>query len=391
MNLKGTTYLGLKYLQRHRGKAALLIFAISLSLFLPLAILTVVRNAESHLRYRADSTPLLLGAPGSQLELVFNGLYYSKPGIRQMESGMAKEVRKDGLCSSIPLYVRYQARGYRIVGTSIDYFRFRGLKAEKGQLFARLGQCVLGAEVAEELGLGVGDSIISTAEQMFDIAGVYPLKMKIVGVLAPSGGADDRALFTDLKTTWVIEGIAHGHQEAAENDDTVLEKDGENLALNASVVEYTEITPDNVNSFHFHGDPDTFPITAAIVLPKDRKSETILLGRYQSDTAAAQLLRPAEVMDDLFATVFQVRNLVVASLVAVGIAAALISALVFVLSNRLRAREFESLANIGAAPGSVRLLIAFEAVFVVLVSLLLTGILLGILQLILPALLQQLT
>lgn len=391
MNLGGTTYLGLRYLQRHRGKAGLLIFAISLSLFLPLAILVTVQKAETHLRTRSDSTPLLLGAPGSQLELVFNALYYSKPDIAQLEAGQAKEPSKDGLGKSIPIYARYQARGYRIVGTTIDYFPFRDLRPAQGMLFTRLGQCVLGSEVAEALSLKVGDSIISTPEQMFDIAGVYPLKMEVCGILASSGGADDRAVFVDLKTAWIIEGIAHGHQEAAADDKTVLEKQGENLALNASVVEYTEITPENINSFHFHGDPDTFPITAAIILPKDQKAETILLGRYQTDGAGAQLIRPDQVMDDLFDTVFQVRNLVVASLIAIGIASAMIATLVFLLSNRLRAREFESLANIGASPGSVRLLVGFEALFVVLASLLVVGVLLGILHLVVPQVLVQLT
>ncbi len=39
----------------------------------------------------------------------------------------------------------------------------------------------------------LGESIMSASENLFDIAGEYPLKMKIVGVLRPSGTPDDRA------------------------------------------------------------------------------------------------------------------------------------------------------------------------------------------------------
>ena len=41
---------------------------------------------------------------------------------------------------------------------------------------------------------------------LFDLAGVYPLKMHVAGVLEPTGGPDDAAVFVDIRTSWVIEG-----------------------------------------------------------------------------------------------------------------------------------------------------------------------------------------
>lgn len=388
MNLPGAIYLGTRYLARHRGKAVLLISAITLSLFLPLAISLVVRQAEAQLRARAEVTPLLLGAKGSPLELVFNGLYFSKPDLAKITHGTAQQLLADGQAKVIPIYARYSARKNRIVGASLEYFRFRNLKIADGRMMTRLGDCVLGASVAEKLGLGPGDTVVSTPEQMFDIAGVYPLKMRITGVLAPSNGPDDRVLFVDLKTAWIIEGIAHGHEDAT--PETTLETEDGVAKLNASVREYTEITDANVDSFHFHGDVADFPITAAIVLPKDDRAAALLLGKFVGDSATEQLIRPARVMSELFDTVFQIRNLVVAALAAVGIASALIAGLVFLLSNRLRAREFESLANIGADPATVRLLVLFEAAFVCLTSILIAGLLLLILMAITPLLLPTL-
>jgi len=392
MNLGGSIYLGRRYLRRHRRKAVLLVSAITLSIFLPLAISLVVRAAEEHLRSRSAATPLLLGAPGSPLELVFNSVYFSRPGVDTIPVGAARRVGDDGLARIIPLYARYEARGFPIVGTTLDYFTFRGLRVARGRLFTRLGDCVLGAAAARSLSLGPGDSLVSTPEQVFDLAGVYPLKMRVTGVLAPSGTPDDQALIVDLKTAWIIEGIAHGHQDAATaGADTVLENQGDNIALNASVVEYTEITPENAASFHFHGDPGSFPVSGAIVIPRDAKAATILLGRFLGEDATARLVRPDDVMAELFATVFRIRDFVVAALASIGVMAALIAALVFLLSNRLRAREFESLANIGADPASVRLLVAFEALFVILASLGLAGLLVLTLHLTLPKLLPIFT
>lgn len=396
MNVRGTMHVGWRYLGRHRRKTALLVATITVSLFLPLAILIVVGQAETHLRARSAGTPLMIGSPGSPLELVFNGLYFSEPDVATLGVGTVNAAGGDGLGLVIPLHARHEVRqgraAHRVVGTSLDYFDLRELRVADGTLFVRLGDCVLGAGAARSLDVGPGDFIITAPEQVFDLAGVYPLRMQVAGVLAPRGDADDQAIFCDLRTAWIIDGIAHGHQAPAEDEAAVLAREeGGNVVMNASVVEYTQITPDNVASFHFHGDPEDFPVTAGIVVPRDAKAETILLGRYLGAGKPAQLIRPDDVMDELFATVFQVRDLVVAALAAVGVMVAIIVTLVFVLSNRLRAREFESLANLGADRGSVRLLVAFEAGFVLVASVAGTAMLAGGLTLVVPRLLPLLT
>lgn len=392
MNVGGAFQLGWAYLRRQRIKTALLVGALTLTMVLPAAILVLVSQTERHLRARAEATPLLMGAPGSALELVFNGLYFSKPEVATLARRQAEEAGRDRLATVIPIYARYSAKGHRIVGTTLDYFRFRGLEVGAGKMMSRLGDCVVGAAVAEAAKVKPGDSLVSTPEAVFDLAGVYPLKMRVVGILAPTGTPDDRAVFVDVKTAWIIEGLAHGHEDAREVDESqVLSQEGGGgpVVMNASVVEYTEITEENVGSFHFHGDPEDFPLSSAIIVPRDEKSRTILLGRYQEvEPTGVQMVEPGKVMDELFATVFQVQRLVVAALGLVGIASLMIALLVFLLSNRLRAREFSSLRQIGADPASIRLLIAFEGGFVILASALLSAALVIVLRGAAPALVR---
>ena len=52
----------------------------------------------------------------------------------------------------------------------------------------------------------------------------------------------------------------------------VLSREGDTIVANASVVQYAEITPDNIDSFHFHGSTADYPISAVIAVPNDRKS-----------------------------------------------------------------------------------------------------------------------
>lgn len=390
MNWSGLVFLGMRYVQRNRGKVTLLIAAFTLVWLLPLSIGLLVKRAETQLRARAVETPLLLGKTGSALELTFNGLYFTKPAIATLPYRQVEEVRESGLAEAIPLYARFSASGYRIVGTSLEYFDFRGLEYAEGRPLLRLGECVIGATVAEREGLKEGDSLISSPETLFDLAGVYPLKMKVVGILAPSATPDDGAVFVDPKTTWIIEGLGHGHVEAAESsaDQQLKADDSEAVKLNASVVQYNEVTPENAASFHFHGEIGDNPFTSIIVIPNDAKSQAIIKGRYAA-SEALQLISPEEEMDELFATVFSVQQLVLWLLGVVGAATLLIGGLVFLLSHRLRREEFGHLRRIGADTATLRALIAFEAGFVILSSLVVSGIGLFLTDQLAPALIRS--
>ncbi|MEX2580900.1 MAG: ABC transporter permease [Verrucomicrobiales bacterium] len=376
MNWSGVAFLGTRYLARHRRTTLLLVIAFTLVWLLPTSIALVVGKVEEQLRSRAADTPLLLGHPGSPLELVFNGLYFTKPGLATLPLKEATAAAEDGLAQSIPIYARFSAGGHRIVGTNLDYFRFRGLEIAEGRSLVRLGECVVGAKVAEANRLSPGDFIVSSPETLFDLAGVYPLKMKVSGILEPTGSPDDRAIFVDLKTAWIIEGLGHGHDEADElDDDQRLEssEEDEAVSLNASVMEYNEVTPETMDRFHFHGDLEDYPVTAAIVVPNDAKSRALVKGRYASDSSV-QLVSPERAMDELFATVFSVQRFVIWLLGAIGAATIAIGALVFLLSHRLRQDEFRHLRQLGADLATIRALVAFEAAFVVLASLALSAV-----------------
>ena len=358
-------YLAWRYLAFHRLKTFILLTSITLILYLPVGLRVLVNQSSEQLTRRAEATPLVLGSKGSPLELVLNTLYFRSDFPDLMDYSESARVADTGLAPVIPMYVRYNAQGYPIVGTSFEYFDYRGLRPSSGRLFAMLGECVLGARVARMLGARVGDSVISSPENLFDLAGEYPLKMTIVGILALSDTPDDDAIFADVKTVWIIEGIGHGHQDLTKREaaSAVLSREGNRVVANASIVQYNEITEENADEFHFHGDISEYPLTAVIAFPPEQKSSALLQGRYQSD-ASAQIVRPSEVMGELLDTILTVESFIVAGAVIVGLATLATTSLVFMLSLRLRRREMETLFKIGGSRGSVGALMASEMVVV---------------------------
>ncbi|NIO15604.1 MAG: hypothetical protein GTN70_01150 [Deltaproteobacteria bacterium] len=124
----------------------------------------------------------------------------------------------------------------------------------------------------------------------------------------------------DIKTAWIIQGLGHGHEDVTKiKDDTeVLSRSDTSVTAGAKPYHFTEITGENVGSFHFHGDSSIYPITAVAAVPKDAKSGTILRGRYLSGEEGHQIVRPVEVIDGLLQSIFRIKNVLDAVISVVG-------------------------------------------------------------------------
>ena len=374
-------YIAWRYLGFNRARTLTLVTCVTLIAFLPLALELLLDESERQLVSRAEATPLLVGAKGSALDLVMNSLYFGQTVPELVSMAAVDRINESELALPIPLYVRFRARGFPIVGTTLDYFDFRGLQVVAGNQLVMLGDCLLGARVAQELGLGPGDSLLSSPETVFDLAGVYPLKMRVTGVLAESHGPDDLAVFVDVKTAWIIQGLVHGHADLQSVTDPtlVMQRSDGNVTATAKVLQFNEITADNVGSFHFHGDPAGYPITGVIAVPNDDKAGAILRGRYIGADAAnenQQIEVPGKVVGELLDTVFRVKSILDAVILLVGIATFLALTLVFALSLRLRQREVQTIFKLGCSRSTIARLMAAEIAIILATSGVVTALLL---------------
>lgn len=373
--MRDLLYLAWRYLVYYRIKTVVLVGSITLIVYLPAGLNTLVSESANELTSRAEATPLLLGAKGSPLELVLSSLYFESDTPPTLRYAEVTRLEESALASVIPLYTRFKTRDSTIVGTSLDYFAFRGLKFGEGRPFDMLGECVLGSQAAILGGVRPGDKLMSKPDGVFDIGGVYPLNMHVVGVLQQTGTPDDRAVFVDVKTAWVIEGLAHGHADIsiATARPSEPRQDGRQADSHPAVAHYNEVTLENVASFHFHGDKGSFPVTAAIAVPHDEKSSTLLQGRYLGDDELVQVVRPVFVMRQLLQTVVNIQRYVLLAGIVLGVATLATMVLVFMLSVQLRRRELETMIKIGGTRLRIYSLIATEIVGVLVAGTLLAG------------------
>lgn len=326
-----------------------MIACLFLAAVLPITVSRLLSSFEKGIFARAAATPAVLGAQGSRLDLALQSLYFNRKLENTLPYSEYKKILDDQKVAAIPLHIQHTARDYPIVATTNDYFSFRSLQLEQGRLLGVIGECVVGASVAQGLQLNEGDGLLSDRPDLLGLAGDYPLKMKVVGILESQNSPDDAAVFVDLKTQWVIEGLGHGHQDLASEDQAqnVKRESDRIVALPSKVVPYTEITPENMASFHFHGSLDDFPISAIIIEAPNVKRETIFEAQYQNNDRGLQFIRPVESLETLMSTLFKVKRLVNVNTWLIGISTALLTGLVMLLSLKLRQGEMETMFKMG--------------------------------------------
>ncbi|TDI68104.1 MAG: hypothetical protein E2O88_07045 [Bacteroidetes bacterium] len=373
-------YLAYKYIRFHKTRSMVLIFAIGIIIYLPNGLKKLISESEFQMVKRAKATPLIIGAKGSSTDLVINTLYFQQEKTENISMEVMAAVNATGFGYAIPIMSIFTARNFSIVATDRDYFNFRKLNLSSGRWISFVGECVIGSTVADKLNIGVGDSLVSSPDNFFDLAGVYPLKMNVVGVLSPTDSPDDQAVFVDIKTNWVIMGLGHGHEDLAKNYDPtiVIERDSSVVKAGAKLYLYNTISGENMDSFHFHGDMDAYPIGSLIFVPKDHKSETILRGRFESGEFTEQSIVPEEVVNKLLQSIFRIKQIFNTVFVLVGVATMLILALIVTLSIRLRKNEIYTMFTIGSSKLKVFEIISFELIILTGSSILFAGLLYSI-------------
>jgi putative ABC transport system permease protein len=158
---------------------------------------------------------------------------------------------------------------------------------------------------------------------------------------------------------------------AIKDPSLVMQRSDSNVTASVKLYHFTEITEENLDSFHFHGDLGSYPISAVITLPDDVKAETLLQGRFLGKSEVLQVFEPHTVITELLQNIFRIKNVLDAIILLVSGATVGALGLVFSLSLRLRQKEVDTIFKIGCDRATISLLLAAEIGLIVGLSLLL--------------------
>lgn len=343
-------------LARRPVVAIVLCFGLAVTLGLPIAIEMASARAEEAFRQRAEQIPLVLGAEGSANDLVFAALEFSTQAPGRVSVADWKELAETERAKTAPLFVAGTSGGVPVVGANGAYFQMRELRLAAGEPIAQLGDVLLGSDVARKLGVGAGGHLTTDVAELFSLSGSLPVRLNVVGRLAPTGTADDLVMFVNLETAWLISGLGHVHENpSADHGDA-----GAAPTATTTSQGVIQVTEQNINGFHFHGERESFPLTAVLARATSEKDRLWLVGHYLTREDGVQLAEADRAIGRLLERGLRIKKILdLVALVAVISTVALAGALVW-LTVRLRWTEFRTMARLGLSRGRIAAIAGLE-------------------------------
>jgi putative ABC transport system permease protein len=207
----------LRYLRGRLLASALTIVSVALGVSLVISTFLLTRGVKAGFIEGTTDYSLIVGAKGSPTQLVLNVIFRMDVATPNISSTLAARLKEDPRVEvAVPVALGDAYQGFRYVSTTTDYFkafpwRRKTFALSEGRFFRDdprdqpTYEAVLGAEAAKRTGLRVGEQFYE-GEELAD----YPLT--VIGILRPTRGADDRAIFFSLASFWGMNEVARQMQ-----------------------------------------------------------------------------------------------------------------------------------------------------------------------------------
>jgi putative ABC transport system permease protein len=197
-----------KSLRQHALSTCVTAFSIALAGGLLMAVWTVKEQSRATFTGINEGFDAVLGARGSKLQLVLNSIFHLEASPGNVEWADYQDIaRNPSVELAVPIAVGDNYHGYRLVGTTPDYFeKVEYAPGEKfavqpgGALFdpARK-EAVAGDFVARKMGLKVGDTFHPFHGLIFDEKSQHAETYVVTGILKPSNTPADRVIWIPLE------------------------------------------------------------------------------------------------------------------------------------------------------------------------------------------------
>lgn len=204
----------------HRPLAMLLslvLFALGVGLisFLFLMEKQVQDNFEKNLA----EVDLVIGAKGSPLQLILSAMYHIDAPTGNITLNEVKPFlnpKHPLIKESLPLSLGDSYRGFRIVGTTKNILDWYKAEVLEGVVWHDNFEVTIGATVAQQAGLELGDTFKSSHGLMDaqDLEHDDVESFLVTGILAPTGSVIDQLILTTPQSFWLV----HDHQEHTDEE-----------------------------------------------------------------------------------------------------------------------------------------------------------------------------
>jgi putative ABC transport system permease protein len=333
------------------------VLAISFSLMLYMSVEKLRTSAYTSFTDTISQTDLIVGARASSVQLMLYSVFRIGNATNNITWESYQDIlNKDEVDWAVPISLGDSHKGFRVMGTTEEFFtryKYRGgqsINIKKGYLFDDLYDVVLGAGVAEKLQYDINTPlIVSHGLQSFSDHDDQPFKVS--GILEKTGTPVDNTVIVSLAA---IEAIHVDWSTGAKipGQETPIEE-----------IRKMDLSPKN--------------ITAALLGVKSKLTIFSLqrwINNYPEEAMTAIL--PGAALQELWRVVGVVENLLLGISVVVIFTTLIGMTAIMFSSLSERRREMAIWRAMGASPLTIVGLLMLEAIFISLLSIILSLVLL---------------
>ena len=329
--------LAWRSLLSRKGAVFLTFLAITVSIFVLLGIEHIRQQTKSNFNNTVAGIDLIVGARTGDINLLLYSVFRLGNATNNVSWSSYQDISANPKVAwTIPISLGDSHKGYRVMGTTTDYFKYfrygqkQSLSFSQGKPFSSVFDVVLGAAVARQLNYQLGNQIVlahGMASTSFSQHNDKPFR--IVGILKPTGTPVDQTVHVSLR------GIEAVHTDGPS---------GIKQNFTPTITAFMVGLKSKMATFHIQREINHYqaePLSA--ILP---------------GVALSQLWQVTAIMEN---TLILVSSMVLlASLL--GLSAMLLT------SIRERRQEIAIIRSLGAPPSFLFLLIQTEAVLIILAS-----------------------
>jgi len=286
----------------HKQRLTLLLFVILVAFAVALGV--AVTSQERALRQgsarAADKFELLVGAPGSQYDLVLSAVYLRLSSMELLSpSVFAALMAEPEIEFAAPIAFGDSVDAYPVVGSIAEFITYLSGPLAQGDMFARHGEAVIGADVPYRL----GQSFRTLHGMPGAETEVHEHEIAVVGRMAQTYTPWDRAIIIPVEAMWETHGLPDGHLHDG------ADEDHDDLAETAGY-DHDEDPEDHADADRIGPpfDAEALPgVPAVLVKTSNLAAAYGLRNKYR--TSESQAVFPAEILVQLYALMGDARGI----------------------------------------------------------------------------------
>jgi putative ABC transport system permease protein len=195
--------------RRTRVTSALFLLLIAISIALGVAIIAQERGLRTGSARASDPFDLIVAAPGSRTEILFNVVYLRPSAVELIPAETLADILADPVPAfAAPIAFGDNAEGFPIVGTTANMLRhLAGDGVIDGAIWAREEEAIIGASLPFEIGQTIhsahGDGDIAGRDDSHDDDDADSHGgLRVVGRMPKTGTAWDSAVLVPIEYSW---------------------------------------------------------------------------------------------------------------------------------------------------------------------------------------------